>query len=177
MTREAAETKARSNAVPGNDLVREPEFLTKESKDMNTCKLWPHALLATLTLTACGEKSPAGSTTPAPVVVAPAAPSPASPPPAPAGVVAKGPAARTEDLAKGEKIYAATCVVCHGAGVLGAPKFGDKAVWQPRIAKGMEVLYANSIKGINTMPPKGGNAALKDDELKLAVDYMISKAN
>lgn len=143
---------------------------------MNTYKLWPVALLAALTLTACGEKSPVGSAAPTPVVVAPAAPPPASPPPAPAVVVAKGPAPSAEDLAKGEKVYAATCVVCHGAGVLGAPKFGDKAIWQPRIAKGMEVLYANSIKGINTMPPKGGNAALKDEELKLAVDYMVSKA-
>lgn len=143
---------------------------------MNTYKLLPFALLATLTLTACGEKSPASSAAPTPVVVAPAAPPPASPPPAPTVVVAKGPAPSAEDLAKGEKVYAATCVVCHGAGVLGAPKFGDKAIWQPRIAKGMEVLYSNSIKGINTMPPKGGNAALKDEELKLAVDYMVSKA-
>lgn len=148
---------------------------------MNIYTLWPLALLAALTVAACGEKSPASSAATAPVVVVPAAPTPASPAPAPAVVaavvVAKGPAPSAEDLAKGEKIYSTTCLVCHGAGVLGAPKFGDKAIWQPRIAKGMEVLYANSIKGINTMPPKGGNANLKDDELKFAVDYMVSKAN
>ncbi len=91
--------------------------------------------------------------------------------------MAKGAAPSAEVLAKGEKIYSATCLACHGAGVLGAPKIGDKAMWEPRIAKGMEVLYTNSINGLNMMPPRGGNAALKDDELKAAVDYMVSKVN
>ena len=95
----------------------------------------------------------------------------------PAAAEAKSPTASAEVLAKGEKIYTATCLACHGAGVLGAPKFGDKAMWAPRIAKGMDVLYANSIKGINTMPARGGNAALKDDDMKAAVDYMVSKVN
>ena len=76
-----------------------------------------------------------------------------------------------------EKIYTATCVACHGAGVLGSPKIGDKALWAPRLAKGIDVLYANSINGINMMPARGGNAALKDDEMRAAVDYMVSKVN
>lgn len=81
------------------------------------------------------------------------------------------------DGAKGEKIYKATCMACHGAGVLGAPKFGDKAAWTPRVAKGKPALYANAINGFKMMPPRGGNPALKDDELKAVVDYMIAKSN
>jgi cytochrome c5 len=76
----------------------------------------------------------------------------------------------------GEKIYSTTCLACHGAGVLGAPKAGDKAAWAPRLAKGMPVVYGNATKGLNMMPPRGGNASLKDDEVKAAVDFMIAKA-
>jgi cytochrome c5 len=80
------------------------------------------------------------------------------------------------DLKKGEKIFAATCQGCHGAGVLGAPKFGDKAAWAPRVAKGQAKLYASAINGFNMMPPRGGNGSLSDGDVKAAVDYMVSKA-
>lgn len=93
---------------------------------------------------------------------------------APAAIAA---APAKADLVKGEKIYTATCLACHGTGVLGAPKLADKAVWQPRIAKGVDLLHTNAINGFNMMPPRGGNAALKDDEMKAAVNYMLSKVN
>lgn len=85
-------------------------------------------------------------------------------------------AAKGADLKAGEKIYGATCVACHGSGVLNAPKFGDKAAWTPRLAKGQAVLYTNAIKGFNMMPAKGGNPALSDADMKSAVDYLISKS-
>ena len=37
--------------------------------------------------------------------------------------------------ADGKKVYDSGCVACHGAGIAGAPKFGDKAAWAPRIAR------------------------------------------
>ena len=128
-------------------------------------KILPLVIVAALA--GCGEKSQTTSQTTAPAAVTPAAVTPAAtapettpaptvsvaPPVAPA---AKGPAPSAEALAQGEKIYTATCLACHGSGVLGAPKIADKAMWEPRIAKGMDVLYANSIKGINTMPARGG---------------------
>jgi cytochrome c5 len=81
------------------------------------------------------------------------------------------------DAAKTEKIYTATCAACHGAGVLGAPKVGDKAAWKARIAKGKAALYTSATNGFKMMPPRGGNAALKDDELKAVVDYMVAKGS
>lgn len=146
---------------------------------MKTSKLLP--LLIVLALAACGEKKaeteikPAESTAvPATAPVAPATPASSAAEPAAATAVA---AVSAADLALGEKIYGTTCLSCHGAGVLGAPKIGDKAAWASRLAKGVDTLHANALKGLNMMPPKGGNAALKDEELKAAVDYMISKAS
>ena len=57
-----------------------------------------------------------------------------------------------------------------------APKFGDKAAWAPRIAQGIAVLHANSLKGKGAMPPKGGAMAASDADVKAAVDYMVGAA-
>jgi cytochrome c5 len=82
-------------------------------------------------------------------------------------------------LAKGEEVYNKTCATCHQAGIAGAPKLGDPAAWSARLAQGNATLYEHSIKGFTgatgTMPPKGGNMALSDDEVRAAVDFMVSK--
>lgn len=81
------------------------------------------------------------------------------------------------DSAAGQGTYDVFCSVCHAAGVAGAPKWGDAEAWQPRIAQGIETLYQHSINGLNAMPAKGGNAALSDDDVKAAVDYMVNSLN
>lgn len=73
----------------------------------------------------------------------------------------------------GKTLYQSACMACHGAGVAGAPKVGDKGAWAQRIAKGKDTLYQNAIKGIGVMPAKGG-AQASDEEVKAAVDYMIT---
>lgn len=75
----------------------------------------------------------------------------------------------------GKKIYDASCAACHASGVLGAPKFGDKAAWADRIKQGPALLHEHAIKGIRGMPPKGGSTA-SEDEIKAAVDYMTAAA-
>ncbi|MDQ9169526.1 c-type cytochrome [Oxalobacteraceae bacterium R-40] len=75
----------------------------------------------------------------------------------------------------GKKLYEAACQACHATGAAGAPKFGDKAAWAPRLKKGADVLHANAIKGIGAMPPKGG-ATASDEEVKAAVDYLAASA-
>jgi cytochrome c5 len=75
---------------------------------------------------------------------------------------------------EGKKVYDATCAVCHGAGLAGAPKFGDKTQWAPRIAQGVNVLVAHAQNGLNAMPPRGGNKALTDAQLRAAIDYMVA---
>lgn len=96
----------------------------------------------------------------------------------PANAAGPGPAAG--GASKGQSTYETACVACHGSGVMGAPKLGDKAAWKDRIAKGKPKLYESALKGfqgkVGFMPPKGGNPALKDEDVKAAVDYMVQKA-
>ena len=90
-------------------------------------------------------------------------------------------AATATAIIDGKKIYNGICVACHGAGVAGAPRVGDKGAWAERIDKGATTLYANAINGVQgssgVMPAKGGNPALSDDEIKAAVDYMVAQSN
>ena len=80
----------------------------------------------------------------------------------------------------GKKIYDGLCAACHGSGIPGIPQLGDKEAWAPRLAQGNDTLYANAIDGFTgssgmMMPPRGGGTG-SDDEVKAAVDYMISNS-
>jgi cytochrome c5 len=93
-----------------------------------------------------------------------------------AGSASGGPAAPKS----GEETFTQVCSACHGAGIAGAPKAGDKGAWGSRIAKGKEVLYDHALKGFQgssgVMPAKGGRADLSDDLVKAAVDHMVDMA-
>jgi len=89
---------------------------------------------------------------------------------------AAGKTAATGSPASGKKLYDTVCMACHAAGVAGAPKTGDKAAWQPRIAQGKEALYTSALHGKNAMPAKGGMASAPDADVKAAVDYLVSQA-
>ncbi|MEK6370854.1 MULTISPECIES: c-type cytochrome [Burkholderia] len=75
----------------------------------------------------------------------------------------------------GKALYDSVCVACHAAGVLGAPKFGNKADWAPRLKDSMDTVYNYALHGKGAMPPKGGSNA-SDDQVKAAVDYMVGAA-
>jgi cytochrome c5 len=78
----------------------------------------------------------------------------------------------------GEAVYNQACVACHGAGIAGAPKYGDKAAWAPRIAQGAETLRTHALQGFQGkagfMPPKGGRTDLSDQSVINAVDYIVA---
>lgn len=76
----------------------------------------------------------------------------------------------------GKEVYAAVCQVCHTAGIAGAPKLGDKAIWEPRVATGLDSLMNVAINGKGAMPARGGNPAVTDDELKATIIYMVKEA-
>ena len=96
------------------------------------------------------------------------------PPPAAPGAAAAATPAAAATKPDGKKIYDTTCMVCHATGAAGAPKFGDKAAWAPRIKTGIDALHASALKGKGAMPAKGGNTALSDAEVAAAVDYMVA---
>ena len=76
----------------------------------------------------------------------------------------------------GKAVYSQTCVACHQASVAGSPPLGDKAAWAPRIKQGMDVMVQSVLKGKGAMPPKGGNAALTDAQVRAAVEFMVSQS-
>ena len=96
------------------------------------------------------------------------------------GPAAAGSATPAAMPKNGTEMFEQTCSVCHGQGIAGAPKAGDKAAWGPRIAKGKALLYEHALKGFQgsagVMPPKGGRMDAPDDLVKQAVDHMVQMA-
>ena len=83
--------------------------------------------------------------------------------------------------ASGKELFEQTCSACHGAGVAGAPKAGDKTAWAPHIAKGLPTLYDHALHGFTgssgSMPAKGGRTEAPDALVEQAVNYMVSLVN
>jgi len=119
---------------------------------------------------AAAPAAPAMATAAVATPKAPAMPATA----APASAAAPAAAAATNDV--GEKLYKQACAACHVAGVAGAPKFGDKTAWAPRIATGMDAMVASVISGKGIMPAKGGAASASDADLRAATQYMVDAA-
>jgi cytochrome c5 len=128
------------------------------------------AVPAAAPVTAVADAPAAPLPAPAPVTAAAAAP-------APVAAAPTTPVMASADT--GKALYNQACAMCHGAGIAGAPKFGDKAVWAPRLAQGAAVLYQHAIGGFQgkagVMPPKGGSSA-PDADVKAAVDFMAAAA-
>ncbi|AMT95902.1 MULTISPECIES: c-type cytochrome [Psychrobacter] len=76
----------------------------------------------------------------------------------------------------GKTLYESNCKVCHDAGLLNAPKYGDKMAWSTRLTKDKETLYMHSAKGFNKMPAQAVNG-VTDAQVKAAVDYMLASVS
>ncbi len=126
--------------------------------------------IAVLILTACGAKENSNlNEAPAKPIASASAPASSSPP-----------VKAVNENSVGKTVFNKTCSMCHAAGVAGAPKPGDKADWQPRIAQGMEILYQHAIEGFSgakgMMPARGGASSLSDEEMKAAVNFMVDQS-
>ncbi len=125
-------------------------------------------------LVACSKSDPSATAGNTPAASAAQPPVLDAPPVVP--VVAPPVAA---EHAAGKRVFDKTCGLCHGAGVGGAPRPGDKANWAPRIAQGTDTLYRHALEGFSGatsyMPARGG-AAVTDSEVKAGVDYMVSQS-
>jgi cytochrome c5 len=86
------------------------------------------------------------------------------------------PAGKPAAAADGKAVYDKVCFACHAQSVAGSPKIGDKQAWAPRIQQGMDTLVQSVTKGKGAMPPKAGNPALTDAELRAAVEFMVSQS-
>ncbi|MDX1497396.1 MAG: c-type cytochrome [Salinisphaeraceae bacterium] len=75
----------------------------------------------------------------------------------------------------GAALVKANCKVCHAQGINGAPIIGNNKMWQDRKVKGKDVLVSHAINGFGLMPAKGGKTHLSDEEIAIAVDYMLSQ--
>ena len=137
------------------------------------------------------EATPAAEATPAPPAAVPA-PRPATPSkpaaarPDAADRAQSAPAAEPADEAvasavkpdpaHGQHVYRQACAFCHDKGVAGAPKAGDAAAWGPRLAQGIDTLYASALQGKGAMPARGGNPALADPDVRAAVDHLAAQS-
>ncbi len=115
------------------------------------------------------------ATTPAAAAPAAAAPAPAAAASAPAAA-APAPQQAAAVNPAGEKLYKSVCFACHATGVANAPKFGDKAAWDPYIKTGMDAMVKVAMQGKPPMPPKGGAANASEDDIRAAVQYMVDAA-
>lgn len=90
------------------------------------------------------------------------------------------------NVAKGQEVYASTCVACHGPDAKGMPGLGKNLAqasdWMKSQSNDqlLEFMKTGRSSGDpeNTtkvdMPPKGGNPALSDEDLKDVIAYMRS---
>jgi cytochrome c5 len=74
----------------------------------------------------------------------------------------------------GKEVVEMQCVRCHGTGVGGAPKIGDKSAWVARLKHGLEYTVRSAINGHGGMPARGGLASLTDSEIQNAILYMFN---
>lgn len=134
--------------------------------------------LAEPPLPLAGASAPSAATAttaalPATTTVAPTAAAPSATAAATAAASAAATVVAAAPAASPPAVYTQLCSVCHISGVAGSPKLGDKAVWAPRIAQGIDALTATVIAGKGAMPPRGGSTAT-DAEIRTAVAYMVA---
>lgn len=73
----------------------------------------------------------------------------------------------------GKAVYEENCSVCHNEGKEGAPKFGDKKVWDELSKKNIDVLFKNTVRG-ESHPAQGGCVECSSAEVLDAIKYILN---
>jgi cytochrome c5 len=80
----------------------------------------------------------------------------------------------------GSVIFGNLCTGCHTSGAGGAPKLDAAGIGARVAEQGIATLVSKAISGfkgnLGVMPPKGGNPALTDDQVKATVEWMVSQS-
>lgn len=80
----------------------------------------------------------------------------------------------------GSVIYANLCTGCHTSGAGGAPKLDAGGIGARMAEQGLDQLVSKAISGYTgtagVMPAKGGNPALTDEQVKVAVEWMVGQS-
>lgn len=131
---------------------------------------------ATAAAAAPAQAAPAAAPVAPVSQAAPAAPAPAAAPAAPVQVANAGADIQIspEAATVGKQTYDQVCMVCHAAGIAGAPKTGVRADWEQYLPQGLDGMLQVVLQGKGAMPPRGGAANATDEQLSLAIQYMIS---
>ena len=79
----------------------------------------------------------------------------------------------------GKTIYQNACADCHEGGfwgwLSGAPSIKDASQWKPYLEKDVESIIQAAIQGTDGgMNPKGDCGECTDEEIRKAVEYMLS---
>jgi len=107
-----------------------------------------------------------GCSEPPAVEEAPVAPEPAAAAPFANAVVT--------DAVMGK--WSRSCALCHVNGNAGAPRTGNTAEWQPRLAQGEAALLSHTIEGFNDMPPLGYCMACEREDFRAMIKMMAGDA-
>ena len=74
----------------------------------------------------------------------------------------------------GASTYKLVCASCHDSKASDAPKLNDRREWIDRLAKGTESLYESTVNG-KCEGVQQLRTDLSNDDIKIAVDYMVSR--
>lgn len=71
-----------------------------------------------------------------------------------------------------EAVFNKSCSACHNGQLPMAPKKGDKAAWEPRLAQGTDTLVKHVTEGFNAMPPRGMCMDCTAEDYKATIEWM-----
>lgn len=77
----------------------------------------------------------------------------------------------------GAMVYKENCAVCHDSGSMGAPKIGDKKLWEILLRKNVDKVIEHAVYGKDGSHVRGDCENCSNSEVISAVKYMIDKSS